>query len=190
MTRGPEPNPAHGLMELDGDSLRMLTVDDLPALARLREAAPHELFELPSSPEEIGGFVQGLATRPWSLPMLCCHDDEPVGLCLMSVAQLKNLNAYLVAVFEQPASAAGALALYVRHAFWSYPLHRLYTQLPSNQAVRAHAELYSRVGFSPEGVLVKHIATDFGPADAMVLGILRDEFDAWCAANQPELCLA
>jgi hypothetical protein len=190
MTRGTKPNPAQGLMERDGDSLRVLTVDDLPAVLRLRQATPPELFELPGSPAELGGFVHGLANKPWSLPMLCCQDGEPVGLCLMSVAQLKNLNAYLVAVFEKPAAATGALALYVRHAFWSYPLHRLYAQLPSTREVEPHAELYSRAGFRREGVLVKHIAAADGPIDAVVLGILRGEFDAWCAGNRPELSLA
>jgi hypothetical protein len=190
MRRETKANPAQGLMALEGASLRQLHIDDLPALLRLRAASPPSLFELPGSEAEIGGFVEGLAKKPWSLPMLCCHDDEPVGLCLMSVAQLKNLNAFLVAVFEQPASATGVLALYVRHAFWSYPLHRLYTQLPSTQVVKPHADLYSRVGFRPEGVLVKHIATQVGPADATVLGMLRDEFDEWCVTNQPELSLA
>lgn len=190
MTRGTKPIAAQGLTELGRESLRVLTADDLPAVLRLRKLAPPEMFEVPGSAAELGGFIEGLAKKPWSLPMLCCQDDEPVGLCLMSAGQLKNLNAYLVAVFEEPGTATDALALYIRHAFWTYPLHRLYAQLPSTPAVKAHVALYSGAGFVGEGVLVGHIATPEGPVDAFVLGMLRDEFDAWCASNRPELSLA
>lgn len=177
-------------MELDGDSLRGLSSDDLPALLRLRAAGPADVFELPGSPAETDGFFQALAQRPWSLPMLCSHDGEPVGLCLMSVAQLRNLNAYLVALFAEPAVATGLLALYIRHAFWSFPLHRLYVHVPTVKEFKPYEDLYSSVGFRSEGVLTAHIPIGSGRGDAMVLGVLRDEFEAWCAANRPELSLA
>lgn len=184
-----QSKPFEGLVELDGDSLRALTADDLPAMVRLREATPHDVFDVPSSAEGLAGFLDVLARKPWSLPMLCCHQGKPSGLCLMNVGQLKNLNAYLIALFEQPATAERLLALYIRQAFWAYPLHRLYVQLPSRLEVQPHIELLLRSGFRREGVLRGHIASADKPLDAIVLGLLRDEFDAWCAKNEPSLSL-
>jgi RimJ/RimL family protein N-acetyltransferase len=184
-----EPTAAEGLTELGGDSLQVLTAADLPALLNLRSAMPRGMFELPGTAVEIDAFIRGLAGRPWSLPMICRHDGDPVGLCLMSVAQLRNLNAYVVAVFTEPAVASGLLALYIRHAFWSFPLHRLYVHLPISEGFAPYSDLFSRVGFKTEGVLAGHIPTQSGRGDVLALGLLRDDFEAWCAANQPELSL-
>ena len=108
----------------------------------------------------------------------------------MNVAQLKNLNAYLVALFSRPADAVLPLALYIRHAFWSYPLHRLYSQLPSLPELLPHREALMAVGFKNEGSLVAHIATADGPVDAVAVGLLRDEFNQWSKQNEPRLVLA
>lgn len=189
MTRLIQSKPFEGMIELDGDSLRGLTTDDLPALMRLREATPTDVFELPGSAQELAGFLEVLAKKPWSLPMLCCHHGKPSGLCLMSVGQLKNLNAYLVALFEQPAAAERLLVLYIRQAFWAYPLHRLYVQLPSRAEVQPHIELLLRSGFRREGVMRGHIGVAGKPVDVEVLGMLRAEFDAWCATGEPRLSL-
>jgi hypothetical protein len=108
----------------------------------------------------------------------------------MNVGQLKNLNAYLVFLFEQPATAERLLALYIRQAFWAYPLHRLYAQLPSRLDVQPHIDLLLRSGFKHEGVFRGHIDVADKPVDALVLGMLRDEFDAWCAQSDPRLSLA
>lgn len=182
--------PAEGLLSLHRDSIQALTVQDLVVVRRLREVTPPGLFALPGSAAELGAFIEGLGKKPWSMPMICSRDGQPVGLCLMSMAQLKNLNAYLVAVFAEPASSAVSLALYIRHAFWSYPLHRLYTQLPVNPVLKPHAELFARAGFIHEGVLVKHVAAPDGPIDAESFGLVRGEFDEWCSEHQPELSLA
>jgi hypothetical protein len=190
MTGRLKSDPAEGLLSLNGESIRALTIEDLVAVRRLRDVTPPGLFALPGSAAELGAFIEGLAKKPWSMPMICSRDGEPVGLCLMSMAQLKNLNAYLVAVFAEPASSTGSLALYIRHAFWSYPLHRLYTQLPVNPFLKPQAELFARAGFMREGVLVKHVAAPDGPIDAESFGLVRVEFDEWCSKHRPELSLA
>jgi len=191
MTRVINPKASSGMIELDGDSLRIPTTDDLPAILRLRDITRRELFEIPSSAAELAGFLEALAKKTWSLPMLCCHLGLPSGLCLMNLGQLKNLNANLVALFEEPATAQRLLALYVRQAFWAFPLHRLYAQLPISVESHPHIDLLLRTGFKDEGVLVGHIeVADSQPLDAVVLGILRDEFDEWCANNEPRLSLA
>lgn len=122
--------------------------------------------------------------------MLRCHQGKPSGLYVMNVSQLKNLNAYLVALFEQAATAEHLLALYIRQAFWAYPLHRLYAQLPSRLEVQPHIDLLMGCGFKREGVLRGHIEVAHKAVDAVVLGLLRDDFDAWCMQNEPRLSLA
>jgi hypothetical protein len=189
MTVAQQSRAFEGMIELGGDSLRRLTADDLPAVLRLREATPLDLFALPSSQSELAGFLELLAKKPWSLPMLCYHEAVATGLCFMNLGQLKNLNAYLIALFERPATSERLLALYVRQAFWSYPLHRLYAQLPSRPDVQPHIDLLLGSGFSREGTLERHIEAAGQPLDAVVLGLLRDEFDAWCAQNEPKLSL-
>jgi RimJ/RimL family protein N-acetyltransferase len=190
MTRLGEPKPLDGMIELDGDSLRRITTDDLPALMRLRDSAPPNLFELPGSPAQLTAFLEALDRRPWSMPLLCCRRGRPTGVCLMNVGQLKNLNAYLVALFEEPATAERLLGLYIRQAFWAYPLHRLYAQLARHDELQPHIDLLRRSGFQSEGVLVAHINPGGADAaDAVVLGLLREEFDGWCAENEPRLSL-
>jgi len=179
-----------GLIELEGDSIRSLGTDDLPALMRLRETIPDELFHLPGTATELTGFLGFLANKPWSLPMMCGRHGTPFGLCLLNVQQLKHLNAYLVALFETPATAHRSLALYIRQVFWFYPLHRLYAQLPSLPEMQPHIDLLAGVGFQREGVLAGHAEVGGRPVDVVVLGLLRDEFDVWCATNDPRLSLA
>jgi hypothetical protein len=108
----------------------------------------------------------------------------------LNVGQPKNLNAYLVAVFEEPASADRLLALYIRQVFWAYPLRRLYSQLPQSVEVKPYIDLLLRTGFQGEGILAGHIEAGNAKAmDAIALGMLREEFDSWCAINEPRLSL-
>jgi len=39
-------------------------------------------------------------------------------------------------------------------------------------------------------VLAGHAEVGGRPVDVVVLGLLRDEFDVWCATNDPRLSLA
>ena len=155
----------------------------------LQPSTPADIFELPDSDHAFRTFIADLGAKPWSLPFVCLRAAAPIGVCFMSVAQLKNLNAYLVALFSEPADAAVPLALYIRHAFWSFPLHRLYAHVPALAADIAHAEALLRVGFQHEGVLAAHVPAPDGPQDAIVLGLLREEFNVWCEQNQPGLAL-
>jgi hypothetical protein len=189
MTVADQSRPFEGMIEVDGDSIRRLTAADLPALLRLREVTPRNHFDLPGTPSELAGFLDLLAKKPWSLPMLCCHEAKATGLCLMNLGQLKNLNAYLIALFEQPSTSTRLLALYIRQAFWSYPLHRLYTQLPSTPEMQPHIEMLVRTGFKREGTLERHIEATDKLVDVDVLGLLRSDFDAWCTQNEPKLSL-
>jgi len=46
-----------------------------------------------------------------------------------------------------------------------------------------------RVGFEHEGILSAHVESAEGPQDAIVVGLLRDEFNLWCEQNEPRLAL-
>jgi hypothetical protein len=190
VTNATRPKAPRGLIELDGNSIRALTSDDLPALLSLRRTTPRDVFHIPTNQEGLDGFLDFMANKPWSLPMMCMRNGSPSGLCLMNVGQLKHLNAYLVALFEEPSSADRLLALYIRQAFWLFPLHRLNAQLPSRPEVQPHIDLLLRAGFQNEGVLKGHIEVDGQLSNVVVLGMLRDDFDAWCAINDPRLSLA
>jgi hypothetical protein len=181
--------PAVGLLELGDFSIRALGAEDFPTVRPLIETTPRELFELPSTDAAFRVLLDELARKPWSLPFGCFREGEPVGICFMNVAQVKNLNAYLVALLSMPAESTVPLALYIRHAFWSFPLHRLYAHLPVSAAVSPHQQALERVGFQHEGLLIAHAVALGGPQDVMVAGLLRDEFTAWCKQNQPELAL-
>ncbi len=190
MTQIEKAGAGAGMLEVDGDSIGRLNAAELPALLQFAEAIPPEIFKVPSSPGELARLFEDLGKKPWSMPMVCHRNGKAVGLCLMSVGQLKNLNAYLVAVFSDPVNADRLLALYMRQAFWTYPLHRLYSQLPAVPSARSHVDLMLRVGFQREGTLEGHIDLDRDRhVDADVLGILRGEFDQWCRINQPQLWL-
>jgi hypothetical protein len=190
VTSATRPKAPPGLIELDGDSIRALSSDDLPALLRLRAATPEDVFHVPSSQEGLDRFIDFMTNKPWSLAMMCLRQGSPSGLCLMNVGQLKHLNAYLVALFEEPSAADRLLALYIRQAFWLYPLHRLNVQLPSRPDLQPHIDLLLRAGFQREGVLEGHIEVDGQPSNVVVLGMLREDFDAWCAIDDPRLSLA
>ena len=190
MTGRPAPVTAsQSLMAFGTTSIRPLLGADFALAERLIRTVPQELFDLPSSAEEFRKWTKELGARAWAVPMTCLEDGEPVGICLMSGSQVKNLHAYLVALFERPEDAGLGLALYLRHAFWSLPLHRLYSQVPLREESLPYAELFLRAGFRREGILVGHLRTAAEPKDSIALGLLREDFDAWCAEHQPGLSM-
>jgi len=56
------------------------------------------------------------------------------------------VNGYLLAFFREPEAATLALAMYVRHLFWSFPVQRLYTQFPLVGTGAAYLALYEAAG--------------------------------------------
>ncbi len=176
-------------MRLDAYSIRPLGTDDFDVVQPVLAAVPAGVFQVPRAESGFRSFVGGLSRRPWALPFACFENRTAAGLCFMNVGQLKHLNAYLVALFLNPSSAALPLALYIRHAFWSFPLHRLYAHVPASAAAQPYVAALLNTGFKQEGVLVAHIANGDAPADVIVFGLLRDEFGSWCRDNEPRLYL-
>jgi RimJ/RimL family protein N-acetyltransferase len=135
-------------------------------------------------------FLGRLSKLPWSLPCACLVDGRAIGVCFMRVPQLKHLSAYLVPLFADAGAAHRPLALYMRHAFWTFPLHKLYTHVPAHESAEPYASLLRRAGFREEGTLKDHAVAGDRTIDALLFGLLRAEFDAWCAAHEPRLLLS
>ncbi len=88
-----------------------------------------------------------------------------------------------------PGEASHPLAIYVRHLFWSQPLHRVYVQFPVAEDATDYIDLLKRAGFVDEGVVTGYALVRGQPSDVAVLGILRREFEAWCLQNEKRLIL-
>jgi len=176
-------------MRLQAYSIRSLGLDDFSLVQPVLEAVPRELFAVPRIDKGYRAFVAGMSRMPWAMPYVCLDGGNAAAVCFLNVPQPKHLSAFLVALLARPSEAGLPLALYIRHAFWSYPLHRLFTHVPALPDSEPYRDALLGVGFKREGVLAAHVTTEGGPRDAMVLGLLRDEFMSWCATNEPSLQL-
>jgi hypothetical protein len=178
------------MASLDGLSLRRLTTADATLALEIALAGDHpHLFDIPTSLDGCRALIERTRAQPWGLPMLCLRDGRPVGWVITGLSNVRALNAFLLAVFLEPSEATLALALCVRHLFWNFPLHRLYTQFPLIPAATSYRRLYTRAGFQEEGVMLQHAVVAGQSSDVVVFGLLRGEFDAWAAANEPRLSL-
>ena len=184
-----QPAAAKAVTRLDRFVLRPLGVDDFAIVEPVLARVPAEVFSVPRLEEGFRSFVGRISRVPWTLPCICFAEGNPAAVFFLIVPEYRHLNAYLVALMGIPGDALPALGLYARHAFWSYPLHRLYSHVPALPAAAAYVDAFTTAGFTNEGRLVDHVMTDQGPADAVVVGLLRDEFSKWCEMREPRLSL-
>jgi hypothetical protein len=133
------------------------------------------------------GFIAAIRAEPWSTPMILLQDGESVAAALIAPADIQHLNGRLVVLARDPRRLVAPLALYLRHAFWSHPLHRLYTIVP--RTATSHAELLRACGFLDEGRLLGHLRVGARMVDLDVFGLLRGDFDNWCRQNEPDWVL-
>lgn len=150
------------------------------------QGANRVLFDLPATQSE---FAARVGRPGFRLPMLCLRDSEPVGVGATANRSQVSLNVRLKCFFAQPARAVLPLAAYVRHLFWSLPLHRVYTQFPVVTGAEAYVRLFTGAGFQEEGIVRGHALVEGHPRDLAVLGVLRGEFEAWCRENSSHLIL-
>lgn len=131
-------------------------------------------------------FLEGLGMELWATPMLVCRSNRAVeGFLFNARTDVGSLNTCLVGLLRDPVANTGALQLYVRHLFWSYPLHRVHAEIPAfAEAWLAALEL---TGFRREGRFVEHVSLGGRRHDAAALGLLRRDFDAWARAEAPDL---
>ena len=179
--------PSAAILELDGYAWRRPTRADRAALEELSALGPDAgLFNLPGPGEE---FSRGVGGPGFRMPMLCIHGSRPVGVAAISHLNQRSMNAQLICAFKQPRLASHPLAIYVRHLFWSQPLHRVYVQFPVAGDATDYIDVLKRAGFVDEGVVTGYALVRGQPSDVAVLGILRREFEAWCLQNEKRLIL-
>jgi hypothetical protein len=137
----------------------------------------------------VAPWLERSAQSAYGLPLLILRDGEPFGLATNALGSPRVLNGYLLAFFREPEAATLALAMYVRHLFWSFPVQRLYTQFPLVGTGAAYLALYEAAGFQSEGVLRQHALIAGRPCDVGVLGSLRPEFEQWWSERDGRLAL-
>lgn len=133
------------------------------------------------------GFIPTLRREEWSTAMILLQDHTAVAAAAIAPADTQHQNGRLVVLAYEPRRWPIPLALYIRHAFWSHPLHRLYAIVP--RSYTSQADLLQGCGFHNEGRLLSHVRAGMRMVDLDVFGLLRDEFDTWCRENQAGLVL-
>jgi hypothetical protein len=182
--------PASSVSFADGAEIRPLTDGDqafVRDLYRYRDNA----IVAGSLEVESADFVAAVRAMPWSTAMVLEQDREAMAMAAITSVDTHSRNGRLVLLTPAPRRCQTALGLYLRHAFWSHPLHRLYTVLPARLPQSGgYAELLKGCGFVDEGHLVAHLAWKGRRHDLAVFGLLRSEFDSWCRERHPALLLS
>jgi hypothetical protein len=179
------------VVALDGWSLQPFTADEAPLLAQLLAQRGHR-YVLDVSPDEatLRAVLAEIIKSAWTLPCAFVRGDEMAGFATTALPNVRALHAAFTALFVEPSEARLPLAMYVRHLFWSFPLHRLHAQIPDLDLTREYVELLTSVGFAVEGRLVDHSHIGGQTFDVVALGLLRPDFEAWIASNEPRLTLS
>jgi len=121
--------------------------------------------------------------------MLCTRDSRVIGAAATTRRDMRNRHVQLICSFIDPATAALALAMYVRHLFWSMPFNRVHAQIPNVDGAQAYVDLMGGIGFVNEGTVRDHALIGGRPHSVIVLGLLRREFEAWTEVNEKRLSL-
>lgn len=174
-----------------GDAaIRVLTQSDAPLVLELLLAARNRaLFEgLVEHPGLIEGFLSALDQDPWALPMIGTLRSTPIAALFNVRTDFQNLNTRLVPVLTDFVGSVGVLALYVRHLFWTLPLQRIYAQFLVD--LSEYDDVLRATSFKKEGVLVEHQIYAGKRCDVAAFGLLRTDFESWCAEHDPELSLS
>jgi len=176
------------VLEVDGVQLRQAEPD------------PKLLLELSRTAENAGmlgaslnglavaqAFLEGAAMELWSTPMTCWAGGQPQGLLFNVQTDVGSLNTRIVALLRDPLAHRQALALYARHLLWSYPLHRLYAEVPVTSS--RWRDAFGATGFIEEGRLIEHTLLAGERHDVIVFGMLRRDFERWSAAEGGTLAI-
>lgn len=182
------PPPVSSVTRLDGLELIALEPQHAPVLIDLARQRGHPyLLDIPNDPDAVGRTINELRATPWALPLAIVRGDECLGIATTSLANVRALHCSLASLFVDPANASTALALYVRHVFWNFPLRRLHVHVPRMDLTREYEDLYRGIGFVDEGVLRDHAYIAGHAFDVAALAISREEAARWCAEHEPRL---
>jgi hypothetical protein len=175
------------VLAIDDYAWRTAITSDAAALEAIAaQGANRTLFGLPRSEQD---FAERVGRAGFRLAMLCHHGDDVVGAAATTLRNHRSMNLQLVCFFAVDARPQLALATYVRHVFWSLPMHRIFVQLPVVDGASSYIRMLKGAGFKEEGVVRGHALVAGQPADVAVLGVLREEFETWCLENEIRLAL-
>lgn len=184
------PHASPAVLELDGISIRPLDAANAGVVVSLLGMRGHNLIvDLPRDPAAIAQMFGALAGQPWTLPLAAVRDNECIGVCTSALADVKAMHTSFTTMFVEPAEATLALAMCVRHLFWSFPVRRFHAQIPDTDLTREYVGLLESVGFVDEGRLRQHAIVGSQPFDVVSLGLLRADFEQWCEREEPRLAL-
>ncbi len=182
----PEAVPA--ITQLDGISLQPLEPAHAPIVASLLSMRGHRfILDIPSDEATLTQLLAELGRQTWTLPLAAVVGGECLGVVTTALANVKSLHASITALFVDPTTATTALAMGIRHLFWTFPLHRVHAQIPDMDLTREYVDLLTSVGFVDEGRLQDHLVLAGRSFDVVTLGLLRTDFEAWCSDNEPRL---
>jgi hypothetical protein len=175
--------PADSVSASDGAEIRPLTERDLAMARDLFRHSDNAVFA-GSLDVESRDLLATLQVQPWVTPMLLLQDGKVAGVALVVAADMQNRHGRLVVLSADPRLCATALALYLRHVFWSHPVNRLYTILPAGfPQAPSYINLLTGCGFVKEGRLLGHLQLNGRTLDLDVFGLLRSDFDTWAATQ-------
>lgn len=138
-------------------------------------------------PARMGEFLDALRRQIWAEPMTCERKGEPVGILLNIGTDVGSLNTRLAVLLREPVRDRLALALYTRHLFWSYPLRRVFAEVPNY--ADDYCSMFQWGGFDTEGELTDHLMVAGKYYSMKVFGLLRPNFEDWTRREYPRLSL-
>jgi hypothetical protein len=181
--------PPASLSALGSAAIRPMEAADYPAVRSLWLEGNNPTIASTLAVDD-AAFIAAARSGPWASPMMLLENGAPTGAAIVGAADLHHRNGRLIVLARQPREAALHLGLYIRHVFWSYPLHRLYALLPGQvPGAPGYAALLHACGFIDEGRLVRHQRVGTRMLDLDVYGLLRPDFDAWCRDHRPDWSL-
>ncbi len=167
--------------------VRPLEEKDLELLAQWRNAEANRPFFFNPWPVYLGGqkawYTNLVADRNRMLMMIETLEGRPVGLIGLAGIDWRNQSSELgPGIIDPPERGNGyieeAIELLVTYSFRELNLHRLYCECyPFNRVV----ELMKLFGFKQEGVLRQAAFARGKFHDKVILGLLREEWEADCA---------
>jgi len=185
------PTAVPSVLGLDGFELVPLEPHHAPQAIQLMALRGNRfILELGDNHDEVALLLAELIKAPWALPLALLHGENCVGMATTALPNLKSLNSSVLALFTDPPGSTLPLALYLRHVFWNFPVHRLYCHIPSIDLTQEYLDLYRSVGFVEEGRLYGHAVIAGQSIDVAVFGLLRSDFEAWCLVHEPRLSLS
>lgn len=179
-------------LDLSDYTLRPLAMADADMIRNWRnqehiQAVMYQDHEIEA--EEHHAWMQKVVDEDTSHYFVFCHQGKPIGLCgLYNFSEKDDRAVWMFYLGEKntPKGAGSAMwFLLLDHAFGTMGLRKICSEvLAINEGV---VRMHIRFGFAKEGILRAQTIKDGEPVNAVIFGMLRDE---WKAARQEQWYIA